>query len=109
MILGKEIFAPTVSTADIGTVFDVNARSQVIYLAPDTGEAITGNDAYELRRIVDDAGRSIAQVDKDGAVLLGANRTQYEITIRGTYKLKKIAATTEAVGAYKHPGFEEIK
>ena len=118
MIAAREIFAPSTSTTNTltGTVnsepFNVDGHSRVVYIAPDSGETITEADAFELRRVEDLAAgpvpqRSIKQYDKDGAILLGAGRTQFEIVIRGTYIIRKILTTTENMGVYQTYGNDE--
>lgn len=108
MILGTELIAP--ATASGGSaVFDVDAHSKVIYIAPSTGTTLTEDDSFSLARIVDEAGRAIPCVELAGAVTLGANRTSFEIIERGSYKLSKSGVTTELVGAYQLSGFEEVK
>ncbi len=107
MIQAKEIFTPSTDSAGTSDTFDVDKHSRVIYLAPDSGETLTDDDAFELRRVVaEDPIRSIKQLDKDGAILLGANLPQFEVVIRGTYLIEKLLGTTEAVGVYETFGFE---
>lgn len=112
MITGKEIYAPTTGQVNTPTPFHVDKYSQVVFLAPAAGETLTEDDSFQLRRVieVDGAGavvRSLPVVDSGGAVLLGANNTQAEVLIRGTYILSKILDTTESVGAYRNHGIEE--
>ncbi len=108
MIAAKEILVPTEDTSATSDEFDVDGHSRVIYIAPDSGETLTDDDAFELRRVVAvDPIRSIKQYDKDGAILLGANLPQFEVMIRGTYLIEKILGTTEAVGVYMTYGLEE--
>ena len=108
MIDGKVILAPTQDSSATSDAFDVDKCSRVVWIAPDSGETLTDDDAFELRRVVDTGPvRSVKMYDKDGAILLGANMPQFEILIRGTYEVVKILATTEAVGVYQTYGSEE--
>lgn len=108
MLAAKEILAPSTGATGTSETVTVDGHSRVVYLAPNAGETLTEDDAFELRRVVaEDPQRSIKQYDKDGAILLGANLPQFEILIRGTYVIKKIGATTESVGVYETYGNDE--
>ena len=109
MIDGKVILAPTQDSSATSTAFDVDKCSRVVWIAPDSGETLTDDDAFELRRVVDTGPvRSVKLYDSDGnAILLGANQPQFEIMIRGTYLVQKILATTESVGVYQTYGAED--
>jgi hypothetical protein len=115
MIPSTEIFAPATGTTNTLTgdtnsdAIKVDGHSRVIYLAPTVGETLTEDDAFELRRVVDETPtqRSIKQYDTNGAILLGANMAQFEILIRGSYVIRKIATTTELVGLYQTYGNDE--
>ena len=114
MIPAREIFAPSTSTTNTltGTVnsepFNVDGHSRVVYTAPAAGETLTEVDSFELRRVIAETPqRSIKLYDKDGAILLGAGRTQFEVVIRGTYVIRKILSTTESVGVYQTYGNDE--
>ena len=107
MIQAKEILAPATGTGTSDS-FNVDGHSRVVYIAPNAGEALSEDDAFELRRVVDtEPVRSIKMYDKDGAILLGASIPQFEILIRGTYLVKKISSTTESVGVYQTYGNDE--
>ena len=108
MIPGKLILPHSTGATGTSDTFDVDGHSRVVYIAPAAGEALTEDDAYELRRVVAEGPqRSIKQYDKDGAILLGASLPQFEVLIRGTYVIKKILATTESVGVYQTYGNDE--
>ncbi len=109
MFPGKKILTPTTDSSATSDIFHVDGSSVVIYIAPASGEDLTDDDAFELRRVIDedeDPIRSIKQFDKDGAIMLGANMPQYEVMIRGPYLIEKILATTETVGVYRTHGLE---
>lgn len=120
MIEGKEIYVPaTVDTANtygngagFSEHFDVDKYSRVVFLAPSAGESLTEDDAFQLHRVLEVDGsnnvaRSMPVVDAGSTILLGANNTQIEILIRGTYVIEKLMATTESVGVYTTHGIEE--
>ena len=122
MIPTKEIFAPATGTTNTltGTTdsvpFNVDGHSRVNHIYPDSGETITEDDSFELRRVlaVDANGhstRSIQQYERilgvDTVIFLGNTRTQFEVLIRGTYVLRKLKSTTEAMGAGQTYGNDE--
>jgi len=109
MIPADLILAPSTGSTGTSDTFDVDGHSRVVYIAPATGETLSENDAFELRRVVDDdpTDRTIKQFDSNGAILLGASLPQFEVLIRGTYVVKKILATTESVGVYSTYGNDE--
>jgi hypothetical protein len=112
MISGKQILAPTTDSSAESDMFEVDERSRVVYIAPDSGETLTEDDAFQLCRVIsvdsNDNADEVLPVKEDGAVLtLGANRTQFEVVIRGTYVIQKILATTESVGVYQTYGNDE--
>lgn len=112
MIQAKEILAPTTDSSATSDPFDVDGHSRVVYIAPDSGDTLTDDDAFELRRVVSEDSngnpdQTVKMYDKDGAILLGASLPQVEVLIRGTYVVEKILATTESVGVYQTYGNEE--
>jgi len=113
MIIDNEvnIYAATLLQDKTPGVFEVGARTVVVYLSPAAGETLTENDSFELRRLVAKSPqRTIKQFDRDrNAILLGANQPQFEVMIRGDYIVDKILNTTESVGANRVAGFEKLK
>ena len=113
MIDGKQILAPTADSSSTSDPFDVDERSRVVWIAPSTGDTLTDDDSFELRRVItldsnDNPDQTIKQYDLDGtAILLGANVPQFEVVIRGTYLVEKILATSESVGVYQTYGNDE--
>jgi len=112
MIQATEILAPTMDSSSTSDTFSVDSRSRVVYIYPSTGDTLTDDDSFELRRVVtldsnDNPDQTVKQYDKDGAILLGANIPQFEVVIRGTYLVEKILATTEAVGVAQTYGNDE--
>lgn len=114
MIDGKQIMAgsTTVPGNPDSEPFDVNTRSEVIYLVPSSGDTLSEDDTYELRRVVawdenGDPSQSIKINDEGTAVLLGANNPHFEVVIRGTYIVRKILATTETVSVKRTYGNDE--
>lgn len=107
MISSTQILAPTEDSAATSDTFDVGKTSRVVFIAPSTGEDITDDDSFELCLVIDESPiRSVRQFDKDGAILLGASMTQFEVMLRGTYLVKKILSTSEPIGVYQRYGLE---
>lgn len=115
---GDILFAPITGQAT-GLAFTVGLRSVVCRLITPTGEAVGVDDAFELRSVLaynKDTGvvsrsYAIKELDPIGGtsfgLLLGANMTQAEIVIRGTYAWKKTINTTPAVGIEGMTGYEK--
>ena len=99
--LGKEVLAPD-TTVVLGTVeINVSEVSKVITIAPLAGSTLTEADSCEIYIIIeDDASRTLPSGKK-----LGSGEPELEIVSRGRYLIKRIAVTTEDVGAYERDGF----
>jgi len=107
IIQSIEITTPATASGGNSEPFDVDGNSRIVYIAPNAGSTLTENDSFELRRVIGEGPlRTTKQFDTDGAILLGASRTQFEVMIRGTYVITKILATTESVGVYQTYGLE---
>lgn len=103
-----------------GKVFTVGKRSIVSRLTVTAGESLEADDLFELHAVLDydqEAGtvtRSYAVKESDPTqdpavtydIPLGANQTQLEIVIRGTYAWKKIVTTTLLIGVEIAEGYE---
>ena len=108
MINGNVILAPTMDSSATSSSFDVDRSSRIVWIAPNAGETLTEDDAFELRRIIDTGPeRSVLMYQDGNPIYLGASQPQFEILIRGTYEVVKILATTESVGVYETYGAEE--
>ena len=108
MLTGKTLIAPTMDPSANSDPFDVDSTSAVCYLKPSAGIVLTEDDTFQLaRQIDDDPDRFMPVVDDGSGILMGANNTQVEVLIRGTYRWEKILATTESVGLYRTFGLEE--
>lgn len=101
-----------------GDVFTVGTRSIVSRLTVTAGESLEADDLFELHAVLEydkDAGTvtrsyAVKEVDPVSAtsygIPLGANQTQLEIVLRGTYAWKKIVTTTLLIGVETADGYE---
>jgi len=98
--------APVTAGSGVSADIPINSRGVTFFVYPELGGTLTESDVFEIQR-KNPVGEYDPVIEKDGAVLLGANRTEFEYRGRGILRANKILITASAAGVAIINGFEE--